>query len=66
MVITTSVAIPSGLYLRDPLQTELGRNIIGHSVVLIDELGFEAFTFKKLAMRMGSNETSLYLSLIHI
>ncbi len=60
MVITTSVSIPSGLYLRDPLQTELGRNIIRHSVVLIDEIGFEAFTFKKLALRMGSNETSLY------
>jgi len=60
MVITTSVSIPNGLYLRDPLKTDLGRNIIRHSVLLIDEIGFESFTFKKLAIRMGSNETSLY------
>ena len=26
----------------------------------MDEIGFEAFTFKKLAEKMGSNETSLY------
>lgn len=60
MVITSSVSIPTGLYQRDPLQTSLGRNILKHSVLLIDKIGFEAFTFKKLAQFMGSNETSLY------
>lgn len=60
MVITSSVSIPAGLSLRDPLKTELGRKIIKHSVLLIDEIGFESFTFKKLALYMGSNETSLY------
>ena len=60
MLIITDIGIPEGLALRNPLQTELGRNIIKHSVELIDEIGFEAFTFKKLATKMGSNETSLY------
>lgn len=60
MVITSGINLPEGLSLRDPLQTKLGRSIISYSIDLIDEIGFEQFTFKKLARRMGSNETSLY------
>ena len=48
------------LYLRDPQATDLGRRLIGQSIGLIDEVGFEQFTFKKLALRMGSTEASLY------
>jgi AcrR family transcriptional regulator len=48
------------LYLRDPEQTELGKRIVDHSIQLIDELGFERFTFKKLARAMGSTEASIY------
>ncbi|MFD2246284.1 TetR/AcrR family transcriptional regulator [Pontibacter ruber] len=47
-------------YLRDPEQTELGRKIIKESIILIDELGFEQFTFKKLAGVIGSTEASVY------
>jgi len=54
------MSIPKGLSLRDPLQSKLGRSIITHSIILIDEIGFESFTFKKLALKMQSNETSLY------
>lgn len=46
--------------LRDPHQTELGRRILGEGVRLIDELGFEAFTFKKLAAAINSTEASIY------
>ena len=60
MLIISDIGIPQGLAIRNPLGTELGRNIIKHSIDLIDEIGFEAFTFKKLATQMGSNETSLY------
>ncbi len=48
------------LYLRDPQETKLGRKIIQDSIVLIDEIGFEAFTFKKLAERIQSTEASVY------
>lgn len=48
------------LFLRDPRQTELGRKIIKFSIILIDELGFERFTFKKLAERIESTEASVY------
>lgn len=60
MVIIADIKIPEGLALRNPLRTELGRKIISHSINLIDEIGFECFTFKKLATKMGSNETSIY------
>ena len=48
------------LYLRDPQATDLGRRLLAESVNLLDEIGFEAFTFKKLAAVMGSTEASLY------
>lgn len=48
------------LYLRDPQDTELGQKIIQQSIVLIDELGFEQFTFKKLANSFESTEASIY------
>ncbi len=60
MIITIDSLMPAGLSLRDPLKTQLGRNIISSSIILIDELGFENVTFKKLAQRMDSNEPSLY------
>ncbi|WP_426060034.1 TetR/AcrR family transcriptional regulator [Hymenobacter sp. B1770] len=48
------------LYLRDPQGTELGRRILAESVRLIDDIGFEHFTFKKLAAVIGSTEASVY------
>lgn len=60
MFIITDISIPKGLSLKDPLQSKLGRSIITHSIILLDEVGFEMFTFKKLAVIMGSNETTLY------
>ncbi len=56
----SDLTIPKGLYLKDPLQSKLGKKIISHSIILMAEIGFESFTFKKLAKEMGSNETSLY------
>lgn len=50
----------SNLFLRDPRETELGRRIVQESVKLIDEVGFEAFTFKKLAAEINSTEASVY------
>jgi AcrR family transcriptional regulator len=52
--------LPSGLYLRDPQDTALGRRLLAGSVQLLDEIGLEAFTFKKLAAGLGSTEASLY------
>ena len=48
------------LFLRNPEHTVLGRNIIKHSILLIAQNGFEAFTFKKLAEDIGTTEAGIY------
>jgi AcrR family transcriptional regulator len=46
--------------LKEPQDSKLGRNIIKHSILMIDEFGFEFFTFKKLAEEINSTEASIY------
>jgi AcrR family transcriptional regulator len=48
------------IYLRDPEGTELGKQIVKHAIELIHKLGFEHFTFKKLAHEMHTTEASIY------
>ncbi len=60
MSIGIQINLNSRLYLRDPQKTNLGQKIIKNSILLIDELGFEAFTFKKLAKVIQSTEASVY------
>lgn len=54
------VKIQEHCFLKDPDSSELGQNIIANSISLIDEIGFEAFNFKKLATRIESTEASVY------
>jgi len=60
MQTTEHLKIHNGLYIRDPKDTVLGRSILRNSITLIDELGFEHFTFKKLAFHIKSTEASVY------
>lgn len=55
-----SLILSDKYYLRDPQYTELGVKIISQSIKMIDELGFEQFTFKKLATEISSTEASIY------
>lgn len=48
------------LYVKDPESSDLGKRIVQNSILLIYELGFEEFTFKKLGIKIGSNESSIY------
>jgi AcrR family transcriptional regulator len=48
------------IYLRDPEGTELGKQIVKHAIELIHKLGFEHFTFKKLAHEINTTEASIY------
>jgi AcrR family transcriptional regulator len=54
------IQVNPALYLKDPHSSVLGERIIQSSVKLIDELGFEHFTFKKLAIEINSTEASIY------
>jgi len=48
------------LYIKDPESSSLGKKIVEESILMIDEIGFESFTFKKLGVRINSNESSIY------
>ncbi|VXB33553.1 TetR/AcrR family transcriptional regulator [Maribacter litoralis] len=54
------IRINEKLFLKDPESSSLGKRIIEFSIQLIDEIGFESFTFKKLGKEIGSNESSIY------
>lgn len=48
------------IYLKDPESTELGRSIIECALKMIDEMGMEHFTFRKLALELNTTESSIY------
>ena len=58
--LNLQIKISSTFYVKDPESSELGRHIISKSIEMINALGFEAFTFKKLGNAIGSNESSVY------
>jgi AcrR family transcriptional regulator len=54
------IDINNKIFLKDPESSDLGKRIIEHSIKLIDTIGFESFTFKKLGTIIKSNESSIY------
>ena len=54
------IVVPEKIYIKDPESSTLGKRIVQNSILLIDELGFDSFTFKKLGEKIGSNESSIY------
>lgn len=54
------ISVNDKLYVKNPETSQLGKKIIEHSILLIDEVGFENFTFKKLGEKIDSNESSIY------
>ncbi|MES2728378.1 MAG: TetR/AcrR family transcriptional regulator [Bacteroidota bacterium] len=60
MKLQLQIKMNEALFLRNPEGSELGKNILKHSIELIHKTGFEAFTFKKLAEDIGSTEAGVY------
>ncbi|CAD7809935.1 Nucleoid occlusion factor SlmA [Chryseobacterium aquaeductus] len=52
--------VNQNLFLRDPENSEIGKSIVKNSIDLIFEMGFENFTFKKLAQKISSTEATIY------
>ncbi len=48
------------LHLKDPMSSELGESIVEQAILMLDEMGYESFTFRKLAERIGTTEPSVY------
>jgi AcrR family transcriptional regulator len=58
--LNIKINVNSNLYLKNPDTSKLGNSIISNSIAMIDELGFEKFTFKKLSIKINSPESSIY------
>lgn len=57
---TVKIGINEKIFVKDPESSALGKKIIEKSILMIHEIGFENFTFKKLGDEIGSNESSIY------
>ena len=54
------IPINEKLYLKDPLTSTIGQKILNESINFINDLGFEKFTFKKLALSIATTEATIY------
>ncbi|MFT5581036.1 MAG: AcrR family transcriptional regulator [Psychromonas sp.] len=60
MIGNVTLQINEHVFLKDPTTSELGMSIVRKGIDLLDEIGFESFNFKKLALSIGSTEASIY------
>lgn len=60
LLANLNITVNDKLFVKNPETSDLGKKIIQNSIFLIDEIGFDAFTFKKLGEKIGSNESSIY------
>jgi AcrR family transcriptional regulator len=60
LITNIKIQISDKIFVKDPETSALGKKILKESIILIDEKGFDNFTFKKLGERIGSNESSIY------
>ena len=60
MALKLNFKLPEKLYIKDPQESEYGKRLLTNAIELLDELGFESFTFKKLGTKMESSEVSIY------
>lgn len=54
------ITINDKIFAKDPGSSDLGKKIITHSIDLIEKVGYEKFTFKKLGLEIGSPESTIY------
>lgn len=54
------IPINEKLFLKDPSTSVIGQKILNESILFINEVGFEKFTFKKLALTIATTEATIY------
>ncbi|MCX6182117.1 MAG: TetR/AcrR family transcriptional regulator [Bacteroidetes bacterium] len=60
MELSLRITLNEKLYLKNPEESILGRKIVTDGLKLINTLGFEDFTFKKLAQAIETTEATIY------
>jgi AcrR family transcriptional regulator len=60
MNIEFNPSLNDKLFVKNPQSTDLGKKIIVEAINLIAAMGYEQFTFKKLATKIETNESTIY------
>ena len=60
MQLDIRIKMNEKLYLRNPEDSVIGKRIVSQGLILINKLGFEEFTFKKLAKEIDTTEATIY------
>jgi AcrR family transcriptional regulator len=60
LIANIKIQVNEKLYVKDPETSVLGKKILKESILLINAIGFDHFTFKKLGEKIESNESSIY------
>ncbi len=60
LLSNVQIQVSPSVFLKDPESSELGQKILTGSIDLIDQVGLEPFTFRKLALAIQSTEGSIY------
>ncbi|MGV6828336.1 MAG: TetR/AcrR family transcriptional regulator [Flavobacteriales bacterium] len=59
-LLKINITLNPELYIKNPDSSKLGKSIISTSIEMINKMGFEEFTFKKLGAQIKSPESSIY------
>jgi AcrR family transcriptional regulator len=54
------IQIQDTLFVKDPSSSTIGKSILEQGLILLSEIGLEEFTFKKLALKISSTESTIY------
>ncbi len=60
MLIDFKIKQNPKLFIKDPEGSEMGKQIVATAIGLIQEIGYEQFTFKKLASKIPTTEATIY------
>lgn len=55
-----NISVSAKLYNKNPEETDLGKRILSKSIELMEEIGYEHVTFKKIGLAIESTEASVY------
>jgi AcrR family transcriptional regulator len=60
MTLKFTIETSERLAIRNPESTTLGRKIVRSGLILMEDIGYEHFTFRKLAENIQTTEASIY------
>ena len=60
MELDIRIKMNEKLFIRNPEDTVLGKKMVKNGLLLINNIGFEDFTFKKLAIEIQTTEATIY------